>query len=177
MQEKVKSVSEPNEQQIIEYFEKHKEYFGTPNILKIDVIWCQDKNTAEKVKSELQGGKDFESAKTEYSLQKQSKPFETTAGREGIFFNELWKGEPNDIVGPVKGFFGQQIKWRIVKVLEKKPAVTKEYSNDVKNRVKGRMLEEQRNSILANYRKELLDKYSYEIFNDRIKDIDPLNVP
>ncbi len=177
MQEKVKDVKEPNEQQIIAYFERHKEYFGTPNILKIDQIWCQDRSTAENVNSELQAGKDFESVKKEYSLQKQSKTVETSADSEGIFFDELWKGEPNQVVGPVKGFYPEGVKWRIVKILEKKPAVLKEYSNDIKNGVKLRIMDERRNAILAEYRKELLGKYPSEIYADRIKDVDPLNIP
>lgn len=177
MQEKVKDIKEPNEQQIISYFGKHKEYFGTPSILKIDQIWCQDLKAAEKVNSELQAGKDFESVKKEYSLQKQSKPLEVSSGSEGMFFDDLWKGEPNQVIGPMKGFYAEGLKWRVVKILGKKPTVLKEYSADIKNGVKGRMMGEQRNEILAEYRKELLGKYPYEIYADKIKDVNPLNIP
>ncbi len=174
--EKVKDVNEPTEAQIVAYFEKNKEKFSTPRTLKIDQIWCADLETANKVKAELDT-RDFESVKNEFSLQKKGKPFETNAGREGVFFNDLWKGEPNQIVGPVKGFFGEQIKWRIVKILEKKAAQVKEYSSDMNNSIKWRILGEKRNEILAGYRKELLQKYPYEIYADRIKDVDPLDIP
>jgi len=175
--EKVKDISGPNDQQIVTYFEKNKPAFGTPNMLKIDQIWCQDLKTARKVKAELESGKDFKSVRQEYSLQKEAEPFSTDPGSEGIFFKDLWKGGLNEIVGPVKGFFGDGVKWRIVKILEKKPAVLKEYSDNMKGRVRSRMLDEQRNVILEKYRKELLEKYSYEIYAERIKDIDPLDIP
>ncbi len=173
--EKVKDVNEPTGAQIVAYFEKNKEKFSTPRTLKIDQIWCADLEAANKVKAELDT-RDFESVKNEFSLQKKGKPFETNAGREGVFFTDLWKGEPNQIVGPVKGFFGEQIKWRIVKILEKKPAQVKEYASDMNNNIKWRILGEKKNDILTNYRKELLQKYPYEIYADRIKDIDPLKV-
>jgi hypothetical protein len=64
-----------------------------------------------------------------------------------------------------------------VKILEKKPAQVKEYTDDMKNNIKYRMMDEQRDTILAKYRKELLAKYSHEIYAERIKDIDPLNIP
>jgi peptidyl-prolyl cis-trans isomerase C len=177
MSEKVKDVNEPTEAQIIAYFEKNKEKFGTPRTLRIDQIWCSDLETANKVKTELESGKDFEAAKTEYSLQKQGKPVNIYPGSEGIFFQDLWKGDPNQIVGPIKGFYSEGLKWRIVKILEKKPAEIKEYSADMKNRIKWRMMGEQKETILADYRKELLQKYPYKIYVDRIKDIDPLDIP
>jgi peptidyl-prolyl cis-trans isomerase C len=175
MSEKVKDINEPTEAQIVAYFEKNKEKFSTPRTVKIDQIWCADLETADKVKAELDT-KDFESVKDEFSLQKEGKPFETNAGREGVFFDDLWKGEPNQIIGPMKGFYGEQIKWRIVKILEKKPAQMKEYSSDMNNSIKWRIIGEKKNKILADYRKELLQKYPYEIYADRIKDIDPLKV-
>jgi len=175
--EKVKDIPEPNEQEIMAYFEKNKEAFGTQNTLRIDQIWCQDYKTAQKVKDELGSGKGFEAVRKEYSLQKKAYAFNAYPHSEGIFFKNLWDGEPNEIVGPVKGFYSNGVKWRIVKILEKTPGKPKEYSSDMKQRIQMRMQEEQRNTILENYRKELLEKYSYEIYAERIRDIDPLNIP
>jgi spore coat protein CotF len=47
----------------------------------------------------------------------------------------------------------------------------------MKDRVKSKILGEQRNALLEKFSKELLEKYKYEIYADRIKDIDPLNIP
>jgi len=175
--EKRKEVSEPNEQEIMAYFEKNKEEFGTQKTLRIDQIWCQNRKTAQKARAELDSGKDFEAVRKEYSLQKKAEAFNASPPDEGLFFKDLWNGEPNEITGPVKGFYRGGVKWRIVKILEKTPAKLKEYSTSMKDRIKRRMLDEQRNAILENYRKELLKKYSYEIYAERIRDIDPLNIP
>jgi len=176
--EKIKDIRGPiAEEQIIAYFNKNKETFGTQNTLKIDQIWCQDLKTARKAKAELDNGKDLESVRQTYSLEKKPNPFNTSRSSEGLFFKDLWKGNPNEVVGPIKGFHTDGIKWRIVKILEKTPGKVKEYSTDMKNMIESKMLNEQRNEAMEKYRKELLEKYSYEIYDERIKDIDPLDIP
>jgi len=176
--DKVKDISGPiSDEQIIAYYNKNKEAFGTPKMVKIDQIWCQDKKAAQQAKAELDAGKDFDAVRQEYSLEKSSRPFYTYPGGERMFFEDLYKAEPNDIVGPIKGFYRNGFKWRVVKILEKKPGEIKEYSADMKRQIEWRILEQQRNEALARYRKELLNKYSYQIYADRIKDINPLNIP
>jgi hypothetical protein len=174
---KMRDIPEPNEQEMVAYFKENKGAFGTPPMIKIDQIWCQDLATAQKVKGQLKSEKDFESVRQKHSLQKEGSPFDTHPGEEGIFFQDLWKSEPNDIVGPIKGFYGAEIKWRVVKILEKKPAKNEGYSDNVKNHVKMKITEERRNKALDKYRKELLRKYPYTIYRDRIEDIDPLDIP
>jgi peptidyl-prolyl cis-trans isomerase C len=182
---KLREVKTPAKEEITLYFNENKEKFRSPDRLKIDQIWCPDQKTAKKVKEELSGGKDFKSVKQEYSSAKKEKASNTSAGREGMFFKELWNSEPNEIVGPIKGFYLSkkkppvewQIKWRIVKILGKKPGKKREYSSDMEREVQNRMVSEQRTENLAKYRKELLGKYPYEIYSERIKDIDPLNIP
>jgi len=176
--EKIKDITGPiAEEQIIDYFNKNKEVFGTQNTLKIDQIWCQDLKTAQKAKSEFDNGKDFESVRQTYSLEKKSFPYDTSFSSEGMFFEDLWASEPNKVVGPIKGFHRDGIKWRIVKILEKTPAKPAEYSDDMKRRVEMNMMDKKRNEALEKYRKELLEKYTYEIYADRLRDIDPLDIP
>jgi hypothetical protein len=176
--DKMKEITGPiAEDQVVAYFNENKEEFGTENKLKIDQIWCQDLKTARKVKAELDTGKDFESIKQKYSLDKKLKPYDISSGSEGLFFKDLWKGEPIELVGPVKGFYIDGVKWRIVKILEKKPGEVKEYSSDMKASIEMKMLDKLRKTILEKYRKELLKKYSHEIYAERIKDIDPLDIP
>lgn len=176
--EKVKDIKGPiPDEQILDYFNKNKEEFGIQNTLKIDQIWCQDIKTAQKAKAELDNGKDFEEVKKSFSLQEKSFPFNTSLSSEGLFFKDIWASDPNEVVGPIKGFYRDGIKWRIVKILEKTPATLKEYSVDMKSRIEMKMLDEQRNTTLEKYRKDLLEKYSYEIYDDKIRDIDPLDIP
>ena len=165
------------EEQIVAYFNENKTLFGNQNMLKIDQIWCRNLKMARKAKAELDEGKDFQAVKKAYSVAKTTDPINTFVGAEGIFFEELWNGEPNQIVGPTKGFHGEGVKWRIVKIMEKNPAETPEYSTDLKSRVEMKMLEEQRSSAMKKYEQELLEKYTYTIYRERIRDIDPLNIP
>jgi hypothetical protein len=174
--EKYKEVKEPTGEEILASFNNNKEAFRTGRFMKIDQIWCEDLKTAKKVKDELDKGKDFEAAKQEYSLVKNSKASNSYPSSEGLFWKDLWRAEPNDIVGPIKGFNNRQIKWRIVKILEKKPGELKEYSKDMDNRIKNIIMNERRKAIIAEYGRELLKKYQYKIYKKRIKNIDPLDI-
>jgi hypothetical protein len=176
--EKIKDIMGPiPDEQLVDYFNKNKEVFGTQDMLNIEQIWCQDLKTAQKAKAELDNGKDFEAVRQAYSLQKKSYPFNTALSNEGIFFKDLWASEPNEVVGPIKGFYPDGIKWRVVKILEKTPGKAVEYSDEIKRRVEMNMLDKQRNTTLEKYRKDLLEKYSYEIYADKIRDIDPMDIP
>jgi hypothetical protein len=175
--DKFKEAKDPNEQQIKEYFEKNKESFGPSPTLKIDQIWSPDLKTAQQVRAELDKGGDFQALKQKSSLYKEAGPTFISPGVESIFWNELWKADPNQLVGPIKGFCPDGIKWRIVKVLEKKPGSPVQYSDQLTNVVKSRMLSEKGQLLIAEHGKELLKKYPNEIYADKIKDIDPFNIP
>ena len=174
---KRKELKEPTTEQIIAYFGRNKESFGTSKSLKIDLIWCQDLKTAKQARAALDSGKDFEAVRQQFSLEKEGKPFSTHPSSEGLFWKDLWAGNPNQIIGPVKGFFRQGISWRIVKILEKAPGQEKPYSTNMEGQIKSRMMSEQNKALIAQYGKELLSKYPYQIYADKIKDIDPLNIP
>jgi len=180
---KYKEAKRPAKEELEPYFNKNKDKFKRPATVKIDEIWCADLKTAQKVKEELSGGKDFKSVKEEYSLSKKEKPLNVSANREGNFFKELWNSEPNKIVGPMKGFYLDrkkrltQVKWRVVKILGKKPSKAREYSSGIERDVRNKILSERREAVLAKYRKELLGKYPYKIYSERVKDIDPFDIP
>lgn len=172
---RTRGITEPNEQQIKAYFEKNQARFGDSPTLKLDQIWCEDLQTARRVREMLDGGADFKPTKEAHSVQK-SEPYNVYPSGEGPFWEDLWKGEPNQVIGPVKGFSGEGIAWRVVKVIEKTPGKLKPYSDEIGNRVKWAIMGEQRAETLKAYRKELLEKYEYKLYADRIKDIDPLAV-
>ncbi|MHC4148399.1 MAG: peptidyl-prolyl cis-trans isomerase [Planctomycetota bacterium] len=182
---KRKEAKKVTEDEIKPYFDQHKEKFKKPDTINIDQIWCEDLKTAQKVKEELSSGKDFESVKQQYSLAKQEKPLRVNARGEGIFFERLWNAEPNEIAGPLKGFYLNrqtrpaelQVRWRIVKILAKKPGQAREYAGGMEREVKSWIRYERREEVLAKYRKELLKKYSYKIYPERVKNINPLNIP
>ena len=178
--DKQKETKEPAPEEILAYFNNHKEAFVTGKNLKMDVIWCENHDKAKKAKAELDAGKDFESVKQQYSLDekdKTSKPVNAYPGSEGLFWKELWVGEPNNVLGPLKGFHGQKIQWRIVKILEKNPGKPREYAENMNGQIKSEITSERNEALMDQYGQELLKKYSYQIYTDKIKGIDPLNIP
>jgi hypothetical protein len=175
-EEKMKSVAEPAAEQVRAYFEKNKEKFAQPATLKIDPIWCESLETARKLKASVGSEGSFETLKKTYSLRKDESPYRVSAAGEGPFWADLWKGEPNQTLGPMRGFWGSGVKWRIVRVLEKTPAKVQPYSEPMATRVKWAMMGEQRRRILEDYCKVLLEQYPHEIFRDTIKNMDPLEI-
>ena len=174
---KVKGIPEPTADQIKAYYEKNQDRFTQPATMKVSQIWCENLEAAQKVKAALEGGGDFEAVRKEHSLQKQQEmPQVVSSAGEGLFWAELWKAEPNQTVGPVRGFYGSGLKWRIVKALAKTPAKTQPYSEQLANAVKGALVAEKQQKVLGEYQTELLKKYPPEIFSDRIKDLDPLEI-
>ncbi len=175
--DKYREIKQPTTEEIKAYFDKNRETFRKDKTLKIDLIWCQDLKTARQVKAELDDGKDFEAMKQKYSLEKTTKPYNIYPGSEGLFWKDLWKGDPNDVIGPIKGFQRSGLKWRIVKILEKNPGSLTEYSDNMESRVKEKMMSDQREAAFEQYGNEVLKKYTYQIYTDKIKNIDPLNIP
>jgi hypothetical protein len=174
--ERMQGLPEPTPEQIRACFDKNQERFGVPATLKIDQIWCEDRSQAEKLKELLAGGADFAAVKKDHSLEKNAEPHDVSARGEGLFWADLWKAEPNQVVGPLRGFYRDGINWRLVKILGKTPGKVQPYSEQLATRVKWALLAEQHKSALAAYEKELLAKYPYEIYGDKIKGLDPLEV-
>ena len=171
-----KDKKEPTEEDIIAFFNNNKEFFLNGRFMKIDQIWCKDLETAQLVKKEIDNGKDFDQMKKEYSLYPDSKPSQTSMNNEGFFWKEIWQGEPNKIIGPIKGFRTEGIKWRIVKIIEKQQGKEQEYSKELETTVKMLMITELSEQNMKKYCLETLKKYPYEIYFDKIKDIDPMNI-
>lgn len=175
---KMKETKEPTPEEILAYFNQHKEEFMTGRNLKVDQIWCKDLDEAKKIRAELDAGNDFNSVKEKYVPdEKQSKPYFTYPGSEGMFWKALFAGEPNDVLGPLKGFQNQKVQWRIVKIIEKNPGKPREYSENMDGQIKSRITSKRNEAVLEKYNEELLKKYTHQIYADKIKGIDPLNIP
>ncbi len=173
-----KETPEPNAAQIKAYFDENKDEFRQSRKLKVDQIWCLHFKAAQAVKAELDEGKDFASVKSAAGgLDKESKISDIYPNVEAYFWPELWKGDPNTVVGPVKGMHRNEFKWRLVKILEKHPGTIPQFSEKSADRVKRTMQSKERLAAMERYRRELLKKYTHKIYADRIKDINPLDIP
>ena len=176
MSEATADLKEPNEAEIKAFYEAHKEHFAEGPVLKVDEIWFRDKAAAEKARESLDTGAEFASVKKEYSLDKDRKPHPTSPAGEGPFWKALWKADPNEVVGPVRGFYSDGVRWRVVKVIEKTPAKVQPYSEQMTDRVRSAMFAQRRAEALDSYREKLLDEYPHKIFEDRIRGMDPLEI-
>jgi hypothetical protein len=172
------AVAEPTDEQILAFFEEQKSDFMKGEKIKIDQIWCETRTDAVKVKAELDAGKDFEALKQQHSINKESKPYDTYRSSEGLFYADIAAGEPNDVVGPIKGFAQDGVKWRLVKVIEKHPGKLLDISDEnAKNRAKWKLASRLRTTALDKRFAELLEEYPHTLYEDRVKAIDPLNIP
>ncbi len=174
--DKYKEVPQPDDEEIQAYFEQNQEMFAKEATLKIDQIWCKDIEAAKEVRKALDNGAAFETVKAAHSLKADEPARNVYASSEGVFWEDLWKGEPDAIVGPIKGFYENGIQWRVVKVLEKTPAELRPYSDSIKNQVQSAMMAQRSKDHIDRYGASLLSKYPHEIYAERLKGIDPLAV-
>jgi hypothetical protein len=185
--EKMASVKEPNEQEVAAAYSKVKDTYAKNDSLKVDVIWCENRQAAAKAKADLDGGKDFKSVQTQYSIDSPSRqtgrptgqplgPADDYMGQEGLFWQDLWKSEPNQVVGPVLGFRGGDLAWRLVKVLEKKEGKTVPAQNAM-SMLKSDLQEQRQKALMDKIASEMLQKFPYQINADRLAAFDPRNVP
>jgi hypothetical protein len=169
--------NEPSKEEIAAFYNANKEYFTPNRNLKIEQIWCQNLETANRAKTEITNARSFYRAKKEYSLYPEEQAVTATMGSEGFFWNELWKSEPNQIIGPVKGFNSGQVRWRIVRIVEKEPGKQDEYTPELENSIKYYIMNETGIKKMTHYCLDTLKKYPYEIYSDKIKDINIMNIP
>ncbi len=174
--EKLKEIAKPTNDEIKAYFEAHEESFATPAAVKVEQVWCKDLQAAQEARKKLDDGASLESVRSAYSLTPNDRARNTYPSTEGPFWDDLWQAEPNDVVGPIRGFYADGVKWRVVKVLEKTPAKLQSYSEAIKSRVESALSTLRRRDLLTAYGAELLEKYPHKIHADRIQDIDPLEV-
>ncbi len=174
---KSSDVNEPAGNDILEFFNKNKDFFNTGRMLKIEDIWLKDLQTAQIARKEIDSGKDFNDVKKEYSIFPNSESYHTSLNNEGFFWKELWSNQNKEIIGPIKGFQVDGIKWRIVKIFEKQQGKLPEYSKELETNAKYLMMSEIAIQKMEDYCMETLKKYPYEVYSDRIKDIDPMNIP
>lgn len=175
--EKMKAVKDPNDAEIKAFFEDHPEMFAQGASLKVEQVWCDTRDAAEQAKKKVKGGEAFEAVEKAMMPQDKSRGVHSTyPTNEGIFWHKLSQAEPGSLVGPLKGFHSGEVKWRIVKVHEKTAPTPREWSDQMKNQAKSKLSSERRRQALENLEAELLEKYSYTIYPEHFKDIDPLAV-
>lgn len=171
-----KEVPLPTDEEAKAYYEAHPERFGSYPNLTMDELWCRDRQSAEAVEKMLVDGASVEAVTEAHPEVQVEEAVKAYASDEGFFWNELWAGEPNGVVGPVRGFGPDGIHWRVVRILKKTPGQVKPFDENIKARAQTALQTERLSERMKAYEAELLDKYPHKIYADRIADIDPLAV-
>jgi len=175
--EKMKAVPDPTDEEIKAFFDEHPEMFAQSASLKVQQIWCDTREAAAEALKRIEGGEAFEAVEKDMMPEAKSRGVHSTyPTNEGIFWHKLNEVEAGSLVGPLKGFYNGKVKWRVVKVHEKTAPKPREWSDQMKNQAKSMLSSERRRQALEKLETELLEKYSYTIYPEHFKDIDPLEV-
>ncbi|MFC1765722.1 peptidylprolyl isomerase, partial [Planctomycetota bacterium] len=176
-------VSQPDPNEVEAYYETIKDRFMQNNSMTAKTVWCADRATAEKVLQAGQDGQAFDTLIETYSLDPtQVKANYLSAGSEGPFWPTLWAAEPNDVVGPVLGFYVNRrqrelaLKWRIVQIETKTPGNPQSLTDDHKNTLSWMMQTERVEAEKIKVGKELLDKYAHTLSPELLSRFDPRDV-
>jgi hypothetical protein len=177
MREKLNEFPDTTKEEFLKFYEEHKGELGTADEVKIDVIWCENEDAGLAVRDALDNGEDFEAVKQKYGLLKKGTVMGNTSHSDRLFFDRIWESS-DDIEGPFKGFYkeGKSFKWRVVKILDRTEGKLKDYDKGVENAIKRRIGQERREAVLSKYVEEL-SKYEHKIYMDKVRAIDPLDIP
>ena len=176
-QEWLKGLPEPNDQDVASAYEKAKGSTQRGDALKAEVIWCENRDAAARARAELDQGRDFGTVQQNYGLDKTAvQPVDIYASTEGSFWPPLWEAGPNQVVGPVLGLREGGLRWRVVRVREKRPAKPVELEN-AKAMIRDGLLEQRNRARLDQVRADLLANIPHQVFADRLPAFDPMKVP
>lgn len=172
---KAKSVAQPTEDEIQARFDEIKDQLKPDQLVKLQTIWCKDRQSAAQAKRALDQGRAFDEVSKQMGQDAQtSTPTQTTASSETIFWSKLWSAEPNQVVGPLQGFSRNEIKWRVLKILEKKEGKPVTPESRGPDGVHSEIYQQRKEAVLKPYQDELLKKYDHKVLKSRLAAFNPI---
>ncbi|MCF7975112.1 MAG: peptidyl-prolyl cis-trans isomerase [Phycisphaerae bacterium] len=169
------SIARPTQEEIQARFDEIKGQLTPANQVKVQTIWCQDRETADKAKNVLDQGQPFDQVLENMSLDpKSAGPSHLMAGSETVFWSQISSSEPNQVVGPIQGFYRGELKWRMIKVLEKIDGQPVTLEMNTSDGIYSEIYNQRKEAVLKSFQDGLFLKYDYKIFGSRLKSFDPL---
>jgi len=151
------------DEEVKEYYEKNKEMFKNPEMVKASHILVSDEDKAKEIFEEISNGLDFAEAAVKYSTCPSGK----NGGDLGFFgkgqmvkeFEDAaFEQNLNEVGNPVKTQFG----YHIIMVTDKKEPAVSSYE-EVKPELKRQMTAMKQNKLYADKTEELKKIYKTEI--------------
>ncbi|MDK2821890.1 MAG: peptidyl-prolyl cis-trans isomerase [Clostridia bacterium] len=151
------------EDEVVNYYNEHKEQFKTPESVRASHILVDNEQKANDILNEINEDFPFEEAAKKYSKC----PSKARGGDLGYFskgqmvpeFEQAAFGMKKDeISNPVKTQFG----YHLIKLVDRKEAGIKEF-NEVKQQIHQRLLALKQNDAYLNKSNELRKKYEVKI--------------
>ncbi len=163
LKEKFSKISVTDDE-IKKYYENNKDEFKKPETYKLSYIFVKDEDKLKKVVNELKNGTSFEKVASLYSDDEETRKNKGFLGEVSI--DEL--SEPyRSVISKLKvGEYSDPIKvengYQIIRIDEKIPEkiVTLE---EVKDKIREKLLSEKQQSALENFIKELKSKSKIEV--------------
>ncbi len=172
---KAKSIVQPTEDEVKARFDEIKDQLEPDQQVKLKTVWCEDRQAAARARLALGQGRAFDTVSKDMGQDAQaSKPTQTMASSETVFWSRIWPAEPNEVVGPIQGFSRGEVKWRVVKVLEKKEGKPVTPENQGPDGIQSALYQQRKAAILKPYQDELLKKYDHKIFESRLSAFNPI---
>lgn len=151
------------------YYEKHKQKYCAPAMLKIQEILVESKELAERLLEQIKSGADMAILATKYSKRELSAH---RGGISGYFTSGSWgtvgeaaaKARPGELVGPIQT---ENNRYSIFKVIENKPSTPIPFEK-VSRDVKYDALQELREATLERYLQSSINDYPVSIDTDML---------
>jgi peptidyl-prolyl cis-trans isomerase C len=146
-----------SDEEVEDYFEKHKEEFSNPEQVRVSHILVRTKSEAQKILDELRGGASFEKLVQEYSI-------DSITALKGGDLGYISRGEmipvfeeaifalekKNDISQIIETPFG----YHLVKLTDRRKA-DKKTPEEIQNEIRTRIQNQKLKTLIEKYKKEL----------------------
>ncbi len=153
-----------SDKEISAYYDKNKAQYAQPQSRDVRHILVKTKKQADALQAQLEGGADFAALAKKHSTDTASK---ATGGKLTItkgqtvaaFDKEAFELGVNEISAPVKTEFG----FHLIQALSKVKAATTTPLKDVKEAIRGQLLQEKKNKAMTQWVDELKADYQDKV--------------